>query len=83
MAQNKTKSAKTGRALSALKTVAFKITAEHKAAIEAACAEESKKIGRKYGLAEYFRDSALAYAGKSFTIADHEYKRGRPSKAAA
>lgn len=66
-----------------LKTVAFKIHPKHKALIKTACAAESRRIGRAYGLAEYFRDSALHFAGKLGSVAEYEYTRGRPAEDAA
>lgn len=62
--------------------VSFKITTAHKELIEKACEDESKRVGRTYTLAEYFRDSALAYVAKSYPVPEHEYKRGRKAQAA-
>jgi hypothetical protein len=62
--------------------VSFNISVAHKELIEKACADESKRIGRTYGLAEYFRDSALHFVAKSYTVPEHDYARGRKPAAA-
>lgn len=74
MKRNKTMAKKS----KTLTTITFKIHPDHKAVIQAACEVESKKIARSYSVAEYFRDSALQFAAKDFTVPEHDYKRGRP-----
>lgn len=83
MKGNDTVAKKTSRVQAeGMTAVSFNISIEHKVLIEKACEDESKRIGRTYGLAEYFRDSALHFVAKSYTVPEHDYSRGRKAVAA-